>query len=104
MPSKQQTSVALFLALSNIAAGAAFAKTEALANLPQHSNSHAELLAQATSECVPVGEGENCARPRRKKKPATTNPAANTSQPVTDPGSKSGTSKDVLNEVERGDL
>lgn len=98
MPSKQQTSVAMFLAVANLAAGSAIANPEPMADLAQRSTHHSELLAQATNECVPVGEGENCARPRRRKKPA------NTSEPVTDHGAKSGTSMEVLNQVERGNL
>jgi len=104
MPSKQQTSVAMFLAVANLASGSAIANPEPMADLAQRSTHHSELLAQATNECVPVGEGENCARPRRRKKPANTNPAANTSEPVTDHGAKSGTSMEVLNQVERGNL
>ncbi len=103
MGSKKQTSVALFLAVSSISAGTAFAKANQATGFSQQVASRSELLAQATQECVPVGEGENCARPRRQKQP-TTNPAPNTSQPVTDPAANSGSAKKVLNQIERGDL
>jgi len=103
MGSKKQTSVALFLAVSSISAGTAFAKADQATGFSQQVASRSELLAQATQECVPVGEGENCARPRREKK-STANPAAHTIQLATDPGANSGSSKKVLNQIERGDL
>ena len=54
---------------------------------------HSELLAQATQECIPIGEGENCAKPRKRRKQnliqqenssvsTPNNPAADTSKPT----------------------
>jgi len=77
---------------------------------------HSELLAQATQECVPIGEGENCVKPRKKKQKQTLiqqqnnsgstpgNPAADTSIPTPSTGAKSGTAEQELNQIERGDL
>jgi len=75
----QRTSVALFLASSALigtAAPAAHSATGDQFPAPRHP----QQLAQA-AECVPIGEGENCARDRvrKKKAPAATAAAANAS-------------------------
>lgn len=87
-------------------------------NEPVHAQSalaSSRLLAQATQECVPIGEGENCAKPRKRKNKNLTeqennsgstpnNPAADTSGPTPNPGAQSGSASEELNQIERGDL
>lgn len=81
----------------------------------ESSIAHSALLAQATQECVPIGEGENCAKPRKRKQQnliqqenssgsTPNNPAANTSKPTPNPGAQSGSASQELNQIERGDL
>jgi len=67
----QRTSVALFLASSALMVAAAD-------QFP--APRHAQQLAQA-ADCVPIGEGENCARERVRKTtaPATAAPAGEAS-------------------------
>jgi hypothetical protein len=82
----QRTSVALFLATSALI-GTASAPLSQAANSTQFPAPRSpQQLAQAT-ECVPIGEGENCARDRnRSKQPA----AAPTRSERTTPGTGTG--------------
>lgn len=109
-------SVALFLATAGLVASSGSAFTSADARAASFNLNTSSLLAQATQECVPIGEGENCAKPRRKKKKSNliqqetnsgatpNNPAANDSNPTPNPGAQSGSSQQLLNQIERGDL
>ena len=105
-----KSSVALFLATAGLVAGSSAGLLPAESRELHDPSPRAALLAQATSDCVPVGEGENCARPRRRKKKTTepagtpNTPAADTSAPATTVGPESGTPKEVLNDIERGDF
>jgi hypothetical protein len=108
-----KSSIALFMAAAGM-----FTAHAGFVNEPVHAQSalaSSQLLAQATQECVPIGEGENCAKPRKRKKQTLTeqennsgstpnNPAADTSRPTPNPGAQSGTAREELNQIERGDL
>lgn len=76
----QRTSVALFLATSALMGTAAAPAAHTATGDQFPAPRHPQQLAQA-AECVPIGEGENCARDRvrKNKAPATTAPAANAS-------------------------
>jgi hypothetical protein len=83
----QRTSLALFLATASMIGGsAASAIPVDQATFNSFSAEKAQLLAGST-ECVPVGEGENCERETRNKRKAkpVTNPAANPSTPTSNP-------------------
>jgi len=90
----QRTSVALFLATSALmgAAAAPAAHTATGDQFPAPRNP--QQLAQA-SECVPIGEGENCARERVRKTtaPATAAPAGEASGSGAAPKAVTGTPK-----------
>jgi hypothetical protein len=105
-----KSSIALFMAAAGtITAHAGFV------NEPVHAQS-SQLLAQATQECVPIGEGENCAKPRRRRKQQNLvqqennsgatpgNPSPNPSMPTPNPGAQAGSASQELNLIERGDL
>lgn len=108
-----RSSVALFMATAGmVAAQAGFSAQSSLAD---NAFSSSQLLAQATEECVPIGEGENCARPRKRKRTnliqqendsgsTPSSPAADPSKPTPNPGAQSGSASEELNEIERGDL
>jgi len=73
----QRTSVALFLATSALIGSTAAPSAHAATGYQFPAPRNPQQLAQA-SECVPIGEGENCARDRvrKKKAPATATPAS----------------------------
>jgi len=113
---RRSSSVSLFLATVGMAAGGlglpAGSVIAAESAIPMQT---AALLAQATQECVPIGEGENCSGPRRRRGrsllPQETNsgstpnnPAADAGNPTANPGAQSGSAKDELNQIERGNL
>lgn len=84
----QRTSVALFLATSALlgTTAASIGKAGAESQFPAPRNP--QHLAQAT-ECVPIGEGENCARERsrsNKAVPAAAAAVGSGSVNKTDPG------------------
>lgn len=90
----QRTSVALFLATSALI-GSAAAQAAPADNGEQFSApANSQQLAQA-AECVPIGEGENCARERvrKNKVPATAVPANHASGSSTAPTPNATTPK-----------
>lgn len=113
---KRRSSVTLFLASVGVAASGIGFHAESLAAAdPLLSEQSAQWMAQATQECVPIGEGENCSGRRRRRGPSLlpqennsgatpNNPAADTSSPTPNPGAQSGTAAEELNQIERGDL
>jgi len=76
----QRTSVALFLATSALIGSTAAPAAHAATGEQFPAPGNPQQLAQA-AECVPSGEGENCARDRvrKKKAPATATPASDAS-------------------------
>lgn len=112
-PNPSKSSIALFMAAAGmVTAHSGFVQEPVNA---QSFTEHSELLAQATQECVPIGEGENCAKPRRRRKQnliqqennsgsTTSNPSPNPSIPTPNPGAQSGSASQELNLIERGDL
>ena len=69
----------------------------------------AAALAQV-SDCIPIGEGENCERQtleqrRRQASPQpAASPAADPSTPTANPGASAGSASDELRQIERGDI
>jgi hypothetical protein len=62
-----RSSVGLFLAAASLATGAAGLGNTSVQAREFPPLPSPELLAQATQECIPIGEGENCSKPRRRK-------------------------------------
>lgn len=90
----QRTSVALFLATSALIGSTAAAAAHAATGQQFPAPRNPQQLAQA-AECVPIGEGENCARDRvrQKKAPATAAPAGDASGSSAAPKAGTGTPK-----------
>lgn len=113
---QRRSSVSLFLATVGLAAGGLGLPADSvIAAETAITSQTAPWLAQATEQCVPIGEGENCSGPRRRRGrsllPQETNsgatpnnPAADPSNPTPNPGAQSGTAQEELNQIERGDL
>jgi hypothetical protein len=82
----QRTSVALFLATSALIGTASAPLSQAASSTQFPAPRNSQQLAQAT-ECVPIGEGENCARERtRSKKPAAAPTSSDSNTPSTGTG------------------
>lgn len=104
--SSQRTSIALFLATAGMIGGSAALPAPAdAAFYGPFSADRSQLLADI-SDCIPVGEGENCERESRnkRKKRSTANPAADDSSPTSNPGASDDSAADQLNLIEKGDL
>jgi hypothetical protein len=87
-PMAQRTSVALFLATSALIGTASAPLSQAASSTHFPAPRSPQQLAQAT-ECVPIGEGENCARDRkRSKKPAAAPTTSDSNTPT--PGTGAG--------------
>lgn len=86
--SRSRGSIALFLAAASLATGApGISGTSAQANeFP--SLATPELLAQATQACIPIGEGENCAKPRRRTSRSVLPPEGEATTKPADPAAE----------------
>lgn len=82
---RRRGSVGLFLAAASLATGGADLTMSSLHALELPSQATPQLFAQATQECIPIGEGENCAKPRRRKGKSLLPTEADATPSPTDP-------------------
>lgn len=81
-------SVALFLAAASLAAGGGALSGSSVQAMQLPSQPTPQLLAQATQECIPIGEGENCTKPRRRKGKSLLPAEADATPVPTEPAAK----------------